>query len=199
MSNHITPENISTLILDTTYQPMGFFTARAAIKHLITNRAKAYDKFGNLQDWVGWMHDTAHHHDDNPYMNTCTTRVDVPTIMVINHFFGNKCRVKANGKSTSLKYIYKAYNGVCQYCLSKIPYTQATKDHIYPKSKGGPNCTTNLILACKKCNSLKADVFPYYDKLGNEVKPKTLLPVHHHRLYGPKTIRAEWKFFLHMD
>ena len=199
MNNHVKPDSLTTLTLDGTYQPIGFFTARAAVKHLITKRAKAYDKFGNLQDWGGWMEHSAHHFDNNPYMNTSSQRYDVPSIMVITHFFGSRGKVRRDGKGTSLQHIYKVYKGVCQYCLNKIPYKDATKDHIYPKSKGGPNSSTNLILSCKRCNGIKADTFPYYDKEGNEPKPKNLLPVHHHKLYGPTQIRDEWKFFLHMD
>lgn len=198
MSNHIQPENISTLILDGTYQPIGFFSARAAIKHLITSRARAYDLFGNLQDWSGWMEHTASHYEDNPYMNTSTTRVDVPTIMVVTHFFGAASRGTRCAKGTSLRHIYKVYKGICQYCLAKIPYSEATKDHVYPKSKGGPNSTTNLILACKRCNSLKADTFPYLNANGLPPEPKNLLPVHNLKIYGPTNIREEWKFFLHL-
>ncbi len=195
--NHVQPDTTTTLLLDGTYHPIGFFSARAAIKHLITNRAKAYDRFGNLQDWSGWIDNSAYHYDDNPFMNSASKRVDIPTIMIITHFFGSRGKVRTSQKGTSLRHIYKVYKGVCQYCLSKIPYSEATKDHIYPKSKGGPSSTVNLILACKKCNSLKADTFPFHDKHGNEPKTKNLLPIHHHKLYGPTNTREEWNFFLH--
>lgn len=199
MSRHIQPQDISTLILDGTYQPVGFFSARAAVKHLITGRARAYDKYGNLQDWDGWMEHTASHYDDNPFMNTTNIRVDIPTIMIITHFFGAASKGPRSTKGTSLRHIYKLYKGVCQYCLSKIPYSEATKDHVYPKSKGGPNTSTNLILACKRCNSLKADTFPYLNANGELPEPKNPLPVHNMKMYGPTNIREEWKFFLHMD
>ena len=35
--------------------------------------------------------------------------------------------------------------------------TYMTKDHIIPKSKGGPNKQTNFQLMCYDCNLLKAD------------------------------------------
>lgn len=191
--NAIQPDTLSTLILDGTYQPMGFFSARASIKHLITGKAKAYDKFGNLQDFPGWMDNTAQHYDDNPYMRTAHKRFDIPTIMVITHHFG---RHKRRADSTSLRYLYKVYDGTCQYCFKKIKYADATKDHVFPKSKGGSNGNDNLVLACKSCNALKADTFPHYNDKGEIPKTKHLLPVHHHILYAPQS-RPEWDFFIH--
>lgn len=196
---HCQPADLTTLTLDGTYHPVGFFSARASIKHLITNRAKAYDRYGNLQGWDRWISDDSFHHDNNPYLNSAHRRVNVPTIMVITNFFGHyKNKNVGVSRGCSLKHIYKVYKGVCQYCLKHTPYEQATKDHVYPKSKGGPNEASNLVLSCKKCNSIKKDLFPFLNRNGEEVKPKVLLPFHHHRLYGPKTIREEWKFFLHL-
>jgi 5-methylcytosine-specific restriction endonuclease McrA len=134
-------------------------------------------------------------------MNSASRRVDIPTIMVISHFFGSRQRQKpgVDVKGTSLRYLYKLYNGTCQYCLEHIPMNKATKDHVFPKSQGGPNCSTNLVLACKRCNALKADTFPYFNKDGEEPKVKNLSPFHHHTVYGPGMIRDEWKFFLHVN
>lgn len=48
-------------------------------------------------------------------------------------------------------------NGLCAYCnvdLLKLDYSQITKDHISPKSKGGVK--TNI--SCSTCNQLKKDM-----------------------------------------
>lgn len=41
----------------------------------------------------------------------------------------------------------------CVYCNEKA----TTVDHIIPSSRGGKNSWENLVAACKKCNSKKAD------------------------------------------
>lgn len=38
--------------------------------------------------------------------------------------------------------------------------TLMTKDHIIPKSKGGPDCMDNFQTMCERCNRKKADVMP---------------------------------------
>jgi 5-methylcytosine-specific restriction endonuclease McrA len=193
----VKPSSTTTLVLDGTYQPLGFFSARASVRHLITGRAKAFDRYGNLQDWDSWTENTSFHQDAIPYMRTATRKFEVPTIMVVTHFFGARNQARVNGKKEiSLKYLYKVYQGTCQYCLEKIPFRAATKDHIYPKSKGGTNHSYNLVLSCKRCNSIKSDTFPYFNKNGEEVEAKNLLPIHHNTLFDGK-IRPEWNFFLY--
>ncbi len=48
--------------------------------------------------------------------------------------------------------------GKCAYCRE---YTvNGTKDHVIPTSKGGPNDWTNVVWACKDCNTRKANKMP---------------------------------------
>lgn len=49
----------------------------------------------------------------------------------------------------------------CQYCLRTFRSGELTLDHVIPRSRwtgeGSPTCWTNLVTACIKCNSDKAD------------------------------------------
>jgi len=56
--------------------------------------------------------------------------------------------------------IYKRENNSCPYCGST---RHLTIDHIIPKSKGGSEEWTNLVVACSKCNTKK--VINFYHKL----------------------------------
>jgi len=51
--------------------------------------------------------------------------------------------------------LYIESDGKCSICGRSIPISEATLDHIYPKSKGGKNTRDNLRLACLVCNSIK--------------------------------------------
>ncbi len=50
--------------------------------------------------------------------------------------------------------IYKRDNNSCQYCGST---RHLTIDHVIPKSKGGSEEWTNLVVACSTCNTKKGD------------------------------------------
>lgn len=63
--------------------------------------------------------------------------------------------------------IVKRDNHTCQYCKKRFPpkvrtnwekiNKKLTIDHVLPRSKGGTWDDTNLVAACKECNSKKAD------------------------------------------
>lgn len=46
-------------------------------------------------------------------------------------------------------------NGLCGYCGSDVDTSSCTVDHINPKAQGGANQVSNLVIACKSCNSSK--------------------------------------------
>lgn len=48
----------------------------------------------------------------------------------------------------------------CQYCGRKLPASELTLDHVYPKSRLGPDIWENIVACCKDCNQRKADRTP---------------------------------------
>lgn len=212
------PSEKTTLVLNRSYQAFSFFTARATIRHMMNGRVVGVDAEGNQASWDGtdldlregsasslnWSDMTVALYQDQPCLRSAPNPVTgeekrwpIPTVVLCNHHFGYHNRKK--GTVTSLRTLYNASKGVCQYCLEKIPYSAATKDHCYPKSLGGSNDSFNLVLACRSCNNLKGSIFPHYDINGDEVKP---LP---HRV-GPIGIlpqgvhlRSEWRPYLFLD
>lgn len=49
---------------------------------------------------------------------------------------------------------------VCLYCGQSYSTHLLTRDHVIPRSKGGADCWTNCVTACKDCNNQKADRTP---------------------------------------
>jgi 5-methylcytosine-specific restriction endonuclease McrA len=48
----------------------------------------------------------------------------------------------------------------CVYCATSLCADSTTLDHVYPRSKGGPDVPGNLVAACGPCNRMKADMLP---------------------------------------
>lgn len=64
-------------------------------------------------------------------------------------------------------------NNYCWYCGKSMDPSQLTKDHVFPRIKGGKDCLDNIIMVCKSCNSSKGkmDLFEWYEEMRNEWPP----------------------------
>lgn len=49
---------------------------------------------------------------------------------------------------------------LCAYCGTRFGNRQLTRDHVQPTSRGGLDEWTNVVSACTRCNSRKADKTP---------------------------------------
>lgn len=45
----------------------------------------------------------------------------------------------------------------CLYCGGHFNYLQLTRDHVVPTSRGGKDCWTNVVAACRRCNQHKGN------------------------------------------
>lgn len=55
--------------------------------------------------------------------------------------------------------IKEAWNNRCAYCgATPIENNSLTIDHVRAKSRGGQDCTSNVIPACRSCNQEKASL-----------------------------------------
>jgi len=89
--------------------------------------------------------------------------------------------------------IFRRDGGKCQYCGTT---KDLTLDHVIPKSKGGKSTWTNLVTACKKCNSLKGDYS--LEKIGMKLSQKPTKPNYISFLRMNRTYREEWGTYLNM-
>ena len=99
-------------------------------------------------------------------INSAHMSVRVPTVIIAVNF--NKMPVKSFRGKPSKDAIYTRDNGICQYTGKKIDRNSATVDHILPRSKGGEDSWTNLVLCSRDINSKKGN------KLNTEVGLKLI-------------------------
>lgn len=44
---------------------------------------------------------------------------------------------------------------LCMYCGTSLPGRHLTRDHVIPISRGGQSCWSNIVTACRECNTRK--------------------------------------------
>jgi hypothetical protein len=62
----------------------------------------------------------------------------------------------------------------CAYCGCKLSLGTTTKDHVFPRSRGGKDDILNVVAACTRCNAAKADKTPAEAGLKLRVEPRHL-------------------------
>lgn len=193
----VTPTQTTSLLLDYKYAPVGLLTARDAFVCFYNNKMKGFDKDYNLfHDRDAWYNGQPSLFDDHPHMRSVTTEWSIPTILQTDRKFIYHPRKR---KKMTLKEMCEVVNYTCQICHKTFPYKDLTREHIIPKAMKGANDITNLTITCKKCNSRKAHHHPYFDALGNELKP-----IKKHKVSGssssliiPESVeRDEWNVFV---
>ena len=89
---------------------------------------------------------------------------------------------------------------VCQYCGKKFKAEELTLDHVFPKSRLGPDIWENIVACCKECNQKKADRTPKEAKmklLRRPFRPKDYLKFE--LLKYPAGVVKYWCEFFALD
>ena len=163
------------LNLNANWQPVGFKTVKDAIVDLCG--AESYGKPSTLAldidyelddngqpifdeaksmnpvSWEEWMNLPIRQWDLT--INSPTKSIRVPTVIIATNF--NKMPIKSFKGKPSKDGIWNRDQGVCQYTGRKLTKDQSTIDHVIPRSKGGGDTWTNLVLCDKSLNSKKGN------------------------------------------
>lgn len=127
-----------TLLLATTYEPLGVISWKAAIKLYTLGKIEVVAEYDRI-------------------VRSVSTSLQLPAVVRLLSPFkpGKKHKL-----SFSRANIYARDKWKCQYCaVSGSPGT-FTFDHVVPRSKGGTTCWVNIVTCCKKCNNKKGSKSP---------------------------------------
>jgi 5-methylcytosine-specific restriction endonuclease McrA len=196
------------LNLNASWQPVGFKTVKDAIVDLCgcdthgKPATLALDIDYNIDDngdpiltepktmnpvsWSDWLNLPVRSWDLS--INSAHLKIRVPTVIIATNY--NKMPVKEFRGKPSKDAIYTRDNGVCQYTGKKIDRNNATVDHILPRSKGGEDSWTNLVLCSRDINSKKGN------RLNSEAGLKLLKQPH---IPQPVPVYALIKDARHVD
>ena len=173
------------LKLNKLHQPVGFFTVKkvfTGLANYLVDWRKEYilDKKGNkirkmlaydivyqqredgtydfeqladmrLVDWAEWITLPIRSYD--LFLHTPHFDVRVPRV-VMSMMSEDMPKTSHN---TSLDSIYELYDGTDHYTGKKISKSQASRDHVVPRDRGGENVISNIVLTDKDINSRKGN------------------------------------------
>ena len=163
------------LNLNANWQPVGFKTVKDAIVDLCgaesngkpstmaldieyeldDNGQPIFDeaKSMNPVSWEEWMLLPIRPWDLT--INSPTRSIRVPTVIIATNF--NKMPIKTFKGKPSKDGIWNRDQGICQYTGKKLSKDQSTIDHVIPRSKGGLDTWTNMVVCDKTLNAKKGN------------------------------------------
>ena len=169
------------LNLNANWQPVGYKTVKDAIIDLCGSESHGkpstlaldidyeLDEDGNPNyneaktmnpvTWEEWM--TLPIRSWDLSINSPSMTVRVPTVIIATNY--KEMPIKTFTRKPSKDGIWNRDQGVCQYTGKKLSKDQSTIDHIIPRSKGGQDLWTNMVLCDKTINLKKGN------KLNSEI------------------------------
>lgn len=174
----------STLLLDSVFKPIKIISAKKAIELLYRNVVEVievnskefndeiyYETYG-FKTWTEMSylkHEIETGNLEIEFIKTSSSVIQVPKVLrLINNYIGKKHKVRLSRKN-----LFERDDYTCQYCGRRLAASQLSIDHVIPKSKGGKTHWTNVVAACHKCNTKKANKTLNEANLKLRKKPKT--------------------------
>lgn len=127
-----------TLVLNASYQPVARIPWQRAITLLFLGKVEVIEEY------------------EDKTIRSVTFEVKMPSVV---RFFRMLKRRKPVIRF-SRENVYARDHGSCQYCGQKVARSEATYDHVVPRSQGGKTNWDNIVIACVPCNQFKGGRTP---------------------------------------
>lgn len=82
----------------------------------------------------------------------------------------------------SLNELYKKAKGICCLCGEKVRREDASREHLIPRSLGGPSTPENLGMSHKKCNHKRGNGYRSIYSMHHELNGKEFKVLEDHGL-----------------
>jgi 5-methylcytosine-specific restriction endonuclease McrA len=97
----------------------------------------------------------------------------LPAVVVMRHQVRAKRRRRLFDAPTR-KAVFIRDGFACQYCGTRLSMNTGTRDHVLPRSRGGPDTLANVVAACRSCNGRKDDRTPLEAGMVLRSQPRSL-------------------------
>lgn len=135
-------DSVRCEVLNASYEPLSVVSARRAFNLCMRGKATLLEAHPTL------------------VVESANDVHAIPTQILMNRMIKSNRTTKAPAQLTQ-KNLFVRDKYTCQYCgrhkSELAPRQFLTRDHVFPKSKGGKDTWTNLVTTCNTCNNKKAD------------------------------------------
>lgn len=83
------------------------------------------------------------------------SRIEVPAIIAVDGLVKEKSVPRICNAQ-----LFARDGHMCLYCGLQFKSNELSRDHVFPRSRGGPDTWENCVTACKRCNHHKRDRTP---------------------------------------
>jgi 5-methylcytosine-specific restriction endonuclease McrA len=161
----------SVLVLNKSWIAVNMASVRRAISLVFRDCAKVVstDDYSTytFEDWVKTDGNGDGQHQ---FVRAVNFKFRVPEVIVLTSYGG----IPRKDMVLTRKAVFERDGNVCQYCGRKMRREKLTIDHIVPRSRGGGDSWSNLVLACLECNARKRNKTP--EEVGMKLLHKPAKP-----------------------
>jgi len=177
------------LVLNRNWQPVTFLRVGVAIATCVRDMAWVlHPETYELLEWDRWCEAAP---AESRQVPTPSGTIPAPDAVVLRAYE----RLPQRGVSFSRHALSRRDGHRCQYCGVGLVPDQVTIDHVLPRSRGGPTTWENCVVACGRCNGLKADRTPQEAGLRLRATPRR--PAWRPRVSArTRQVRPAWEPFL---
>jgi 5-methylcytosine-specific restriction endonuclease McrA len=164
--------NMAVLLLDSTYEPLKVISWMRAMTLVITGDAEVVEESDQL-------------------IRSASSEWKLPSVIRQLSKFRRKGKVQFSRIN-----IYMRDAWVCQYCREKKQTKELTFDHVLPRAQGGKTNWTNIVTACRPCNSRKEDKTPEQARMRLMRQPEVPAWLPAQMVLKMKKIPKQWETYI---
>lgn len=159
----------TTLVLNTSYEPLSVISWEDAITSLFTEKADVVEEYDDV-------------------IRSTHAEMRIPAVIKVRKYV----RKPVKDLKFSRVNVYARDEYRCQYCGDKCSPSELTYDHVLPRSKGGQTDWLNIVTCCYACNAKKGGRTPEQAKMKLRKKPVRPKAVPHIEFRFTSKIPDQW-------